>query len=299
MTPVTVAFGATVALTCFVSVACARRAPSAQRTTITSAEMQNGYREAEVAAEELALGKYAEALARADSALSLAPNNPFAQYQRAAALHHLGRLEAAVVAYHQAALNFGQDVHGKSLALYGRARALDDMGQCEEAKRAYGQYAGLVRSKDPAGADMAVAYGEACRVPPPPVSTEGPLLSEMTRALADGKYEQVLEIERKVPRSATASPWVDYNLGSALLGLGRTDEAIAAFSRAERGFNDRDPWAHGVAIFGRARALESAGRCREAEQAIEDYARVVGARDPGSIRVATAYTSRCQQHPEP
>jgi len=278
---------------------CAREGPASQRTTITSAELQNGYREAEVAAEELALGKYPEALARADNALRLAPDNPFAHYQRAAALHHLGRLEAAVTAYHRAAVNFGEDRHGKSLALYGRARALDDMGQCDEAKRAYDQYAALVRSKDPAGAEMAVAYGKACRVSPPPPSPEGSILTELTRTLADGDHEQVLEIERKIPRSATASPWVDYNLGAALLGLGRTDEAIAAFSRAERAFDGRDPWAHSVAIFGRARALESAGRCREAEQTIEEYARVVGARDPGAVRVATAYTSRCQERPAP
>lgn len=297
MSRVTFAFAAVLSVSC--ALGCAGRSPAAQRTTITSAELQNGYREAEVAAEELALGKYAEALARADNALKLAPDNPFAHHQRAAALHHLGRLEAAVTAYHQAAVHFGEDLHGKSLALYGRARALDDLGQCDEAKRAYEQYASLVRSKDPDGAEMAIAYGKACRVSPPLPSPEGPLLTEMTRALADGKHEQVLELERKMPRSATASPWVDYNLGAALLGLGRTDEAIAAFSRAERAFNDRDPWAHSVAIFGRARALESAGRCREAEQAIEEYARVVGARDPGSIRVATAYTSRCQERPTP
>lgn len=278
---------------------CARRHSVPQRTTITSAEIQNGYREAELAAEEVALGKYAEALARAENAVRLAPNNPWAHYQRAAALHHLGRSEEAVSAYHEAAVNFGSDTWGKSLALYGRARTLDDIGQCDEAKRAYDQYATLVRSKDPAAADMAIAYGKACRVPRPPPSPADPLLTEMTRALSDGQYAQVLELERKIPRTPTSSPWIDYNVGAALLGLGRTDEAVAAFSRAERQFADRDRWGWGVAIFGRARALESAGRCREAAQAADEYARVVGARDPGAIRVATAYTTRCQERPEP
>jgi len=278
-------------------VGCARRPPAAQRTTITSAEVQNGYREAEIAADELALGKYAEALARADNALRLAPDNPWALYQRAAALHHLGRSEAAVNSYHQAAVNFGDDQWGKSLALYGRARALDDMGQCDEAKRAYGQYAALVRSKDPAAADMAVAYATECRASQPPPAPEDLALTEMTRALSDGRYADVLALEGKVRRTPTSNPWIDYNIGSALVGLGRTDEAIAAFSRAEREFGDQDRWGHGVAIFGRARALESAGRCREAAQAIEEYACVVGARDPGAIRVATSYTSRCQERP--
>lgn len=298
MSRVTFAFAAAFSLT-FVA-GCARRPAASHGTTqITSAEIQNGYREAEVAAEELALGKHAEALARADNALRLAPDNPWALYQRAAALHHLGRSESAVTAYHQAAVNFGADQYGKSLALYGRARTLDDMGQCDEAKRAYDQYAALMRSKDPAAADMATAYGKACRASPPPPSPADPLLTAMSRALSDGNYERVLELERTVPRTPTSSPWIDYNVGSALVGLGRTDEAVAAYSRAERSFHDRDRWGHGVAIFGRARALEAAGRCREAAQAIDEYARVVGARDPGSIRVATAYASRCQERPAP
>lgn len=298
MPRVTFAFAA--ALSLVLVGGCARR-PTAARgmTQLTSAEIQNGYREAEAAAEELALGKYAEALGRADNALKLAPDNPWALYQRAAALHHLGRSEAAVEAYHKAAVRFGDDEHGKSLALYGRARTFDDIGQCDEAKRAYDQYAALVRPRDPDAANMAVAYGKACRASTPPPSPEDPLLTEMTRALSDGKYEQVLDLERKVPHTPTASPWIDYNVGSALLELGRIDEAIAAFSRAEREFDDHDYWGHGVAIFGRARALETAGRCREAAQAIEEYARVVGARDPGSIRVATSYTSRCQERPAP
>ncbi len=296
MSRITIAFAAGLSLAFFCG--CARRPAVSQSTTITSAEIQNGYREAEVAAEELSLGKYAEALARADNAVRLAPNNPWALYQRAAALHHLGRSEAAVAAYHQAALHFGDDQWGKSLALYGRARVLDDLGQCDEAKRAYDQYAALVRSKDPAAADMAVAYGKECRTAAPPPSPDDAVLTDMTRALTDGKFAEVLDLERKIRRTPSTSPWVDYNVGSALAGLGKTEEAVAAFSRAERAFGDADRWGHGLAIFGRARALDAAGRCREAAQAVDEYARVVGARDPGSIRVATSYTSRCHERPD-
>ncbi|MBX3204465.1 MAG: tetratricopeptide repeat protein [Labilithrix sp.] len=273
---------------------CASRSSAlSQRTTITSAELQTGYHEAEAAAEDVSLGKYTDALARADNAVRLAPRNPWALYNRAAALHHLGRADDAVAAYQNAEVQFGEDRWGRSLAIYGRARALDDVGRCDEAKTAYEQFAALVRSHDAPAADMALRYASQCRATQEPPSPEGPLVTDMARALRSGNYSLVLELKDKLPPAAAPNPWVDYNVGAAFAALGKTDEAIAAYERAERQFGDRDRWGRSVAIWGRARALDIAGRCAEAAQAVEDYARVVGGSDPHSVRTATSYASSC------
>jgi tetratricopeptide (TPR) repeat protein len=273
---------------------CARRNTVSQRTSITSAELQRGYREAEAAASDVTLGKYTEALARADNAVRLAPTNPWALYNRAAALHHLGRSEPAVVAYEAAEVQFGKDRWGKSLAIYGRARALDDVGKCDEAKRAYTQFADLVRPNDRAGAEMAIQYAGECRAVAPGPSAEEPLVTDMTRAVSAGDFTKVLELKDKVPPSAAPNPWIDYNVGAAFAGLGRTDEAVAAYQRAERAFGEGDRWGRSVAIWGRARALGTAGRCDDARAAIQEYAQVLGASDPHALRLATGYASDCK-----
>jgi tetratricopeptide (TPR) repeat protein len=273
---------------------CARRSTLPQRTTITSAQVQSGYREAEAAAEEVTLGKYTEALARADNAVRLAPGNPWALYNRAAALHHLGRAEDAVAVYRSAEAHFGEDRWGRSLAIYGRARVLDDIGQCDEAKNAYEEFAALVRPTDAPAAEMAIEYAKACRMAQPAPSPEEPVVTGMARALGSGNYAQVLELKDKIPPSAAPNPWIDYNIGAALAGLGKTDDAIAAFERAERQFGDRDRWGRSVAIWGRARVLANAGRCGEARAVVEEYTRVVGASDPHAVRLATSYASECK-----
>jgi tetratricopeptide (TPR) repeat protein len=273
---------------------CGRRNTLPQRTTITSAEIQTGYREAQAAAEEVSLGKYSEALARADHAVKLAPSNPWALYNRAAALHHLGRAEDAVAQYQAAEVQFGEDRWGRSLAIYGRARVLDDVGRCDEAKAAYEQFANLVRGTDPPAAEMALVYSRQCRANQVPPSPEDAIATDMAQALVDGKLEQVLALKENIPPTAAPNPWIDYNVGSALAGLNRTEEALAAFARAERAFGEQDRWGRSLAIWGRARVLANAGRCNEARAAVEEYTRVVGGSDPHAVRLATSYTSECK-----
>ncbi len=273
---------------------CARGNPLSQRTTITSASMESGYREAEAAAADVTVGKYVEALARADNAVRLAPTNPWALYNRAAALHHLGRAEAAAAAYRSAEARFGDDRWGRSLAIYGRARVLDDVGQCDEAKRAYEQFAALVGSTDPEGAKMALEYGAQCRAPSPPPSPSDPVVTEMTRALGTGDFARVLALREKAVGTGAPTPWVDYNVGAALAGLGRFDEAAAAFERAANAFGERDRWARSVAVWGRARALASGGQCAAARAAVEEYTRLVGATAPHDVRLALAYEGDCK-----
>lgn len=271
---------------------CAKRPPMVGRTELTSARVEDGYREAEVAAGNVTLGKYSEALARADVAVTLAPNNPWARYNRAAALHHLGRADDAVAAYREAESSFGKDRWGKSLAIYGRARALDDVGRCDEAKRAYDEFATLMRPTDPGAADLANGYGEQCRARPPAGSADAPVVAEMTEALMAGKYTDVLALKDKLP-PGTDNPWATYDVASALTGLGKTDDAVAAFGRAEASFGDRDPWGRAISIWGRARALSLGGRCAEAAQAFDAFSKAVGSSDPASVRLAESYSKRC------
>lgn len=271
---------------------CARR-NVVSRTAITSARMESGYKEAEVAAGDVTLGKYTEALARSDVAVNLAPNNPWARYNRAAALHHLGRSDDAVAEYREAEGRFGKDAWGKSLAVYGRARALDDVGRCDEAKGAYEEFASLTRPTDPGAADMAVAYGQQCRARQPAPGPDSQVVADMTSALVAGNYKQVLELKEKVPATPVPNPWVEYDVASALAGLGKTDEAVAAFGRAESAFGDLDPWGRSVAVWGRARALALGGRCQEARQAFDAYIKTVGSSDPASVRLAETYSKQC------
>lgn len=275
-------------------VGCARSSPP-RATTLTSARVSTeAYREAERAAEEVTRGRYVEALALADRSVALLPNDAWAHYQRAVALRHLGRVDAAVSAYRDAETRFVNDPSGKSIAIYGRARALDDVGRCDEARRAYGEYSVHVRSRDPRAADQALVYADECRALES-ASAEDALLDEMTHALVSGEYIKVIELEKKRSPSTPQDPWIDYNLGAALTDLGRTDEALIAFGRAEHAFGDTPDGRRGrsLSIWGRARALTMAKRCREAAVAFDDYAKLVSAVDPDAARLATTYARAC------
>lgn len=53
-----------------------------------------------------------------------------------------------------------------------------------------------------------------------------------------------------------------------------------------------------LAVYGRARELELAGRCNEAKSAYETYAELVRASDPESARLAIEYSRLCAPHAE-
>jgi len=221
-------------------------------TTLTS------YREPASAAREVREGRYAEALATADAAVKLAPDDAWAQYDRAVALHHLGRVKESVAVYQTAERVF-QERFGKSIAIYGRARALSELGRCDEATKAY---TGLMRPVDPAAANTALAYSNDCQAPPASVENSG---------------------------------WTDYNRALALAAKARTDDAVMAYLTAEAHFGD-DSRGHALAVYGRARALDNAGRCEEAKAAYRDYATFVRATSPEDAAMATSNARACGAH---
>jgi tetratricopeptide (TPR) repeat protein len=103
------------------------------------------------------------AIALSGTATAEEAKDPWLQYQRALALAGLRRTDEAVAAFELAAASFPKDdVRGRSVAIYGKARALVDAGRCESAGRAYEEYARLVKTTDPNGAQLAREYARDC-----------------------------------------------------------------------------------------------------------------------------------------
>lgn len=152
---------------CLFVAACATTRIRASETG--DARALSSRRESEAAAQEVGKRKYSEALTLAEHAAAVSPDNAWAHHWRAVALHHLGRIDAAIGAFRDAEARFGDaNPRGKAMSIYGRARTLDDAGRCEEAKAAYAEYAAFVRPSDPRSADLALAYAEDCRRQAPP-----------------------------------------------------------------------------------------------------------------------------------
>jgi tetratricopeptide (TPR) repeat protein len=114
------------------------------------------------AAAEIA-GDSQQALRLADQALSIDGTNPWAHYDRAAALTQLGQTDQAVAAFRGAEQRFSPDDRwARSVAIYGRAHALDRARRCPEAKAAFEEYASFVERDDPRSAAMARQYAQQC-----------------------------------------------------------------------------------------------------------------------------------------
>jgi hypothetical protein len=115
------------------------------------------------AASAVMAGHPEQGLTMADQALSVEPRNPWAHYDRAAALHGLGRTDEAVAEFQLAQQSFsGADPWGRSLAMYGRANVLAQAGRCGPAAAAFEEYAAFVQAADPESAAMARTYAKGC-----------------------------------------------------------------------------------------------------------------------------------------
>lgn len=116
------------------------------------------------AGEALVHNDPAQALKMADQAIAADAENPWAHYDRAAALADLGRVDDAVAEFKVAQRSFSDaDAWGRSIAIYGRANTLAQAGRCSEAQPAFEEYAVFVERSDPKGAEMARGYAKNCR----------------------------------------------------------------------------------------------------------------------------------------
>jgi tetratricopeptide (TPR) repeat protein len=122
------------------------------------------------AAAEIA-GNSQEALRLADQAVAADVTNPWAHYDRAAALGQLGQTDRAVTAFRTAEQRFSpSDRWARSIAIYGRAHALDQARRCGDAKSAFAEYASFVEKDDPRSAALARDYAQQCGAAAPAVA---------------------------------------------------------------------------------------------------------------------------------
>ena len=118
--------------------------------------------------------------------------------------------------------------------------------------------------------------------------------SDAVRALARGDFAAALAACDRAVAAVATDGWAAYDRGAALSGQSRTDEAVASFVSAGQRFAKDDPWARSLTIYGRAHALDNAGRCEEAGQAYREYASLVAAHDPVSSTMALSYAAACK-----
>ncbi|HXU02878.1 MAG TPA: tetratricopeptide repeat protein [Polyangia bacterium] len=120
------------------------------------------------------------------------------------------------------------------------------------------------------------------------------LTTRSAKAAMAGDSQKSLELAEQAIQASPQSPWPYYNKGMALARRGQTDAAVAALSAAEVRFANADPWGRSVAIYGRANTLAGAGRCAEAREAFEQYAKFVEERAPNSAALARRYATECR-----
>jgi tetratricopeptide (TPR) repeat protein len=120
------------------------------------------------------------------------------------------------------------------------------------------------------------------------------LATKAARAAMRGEPQQSLALAEQAIQLNPQDPWGYYNKGMALARLGQTDAATSALSTAEVRFSTADRWGRSVAIYGRAHTLAGAGRCAEARQAFEQYAKFVEEQAPASAVLARRYATECR-----
>ena len=120
------------------------------------------------------------------------------------------------------------------------------------------------------------------------------LSSRAASAEMAGDPQDALKLAEKTIAANPRDPWGYYDKAIALAHLTRVDEALQAYSAAEGFFAPSDLWGRSIAIYGRAHALEQAGRCAEAKSEFERYAAFVRERDPKSADMAMRYAADCR-----
>jgi tetratricopeptide (TPR) repeat protein len=112
-------------------------------------------------------------------------------------------------------------------------------------------------------------------------------------ALHRGSYDEAIQLADRAALMGPSDPWAHYLRGAAHSSAGDTEEALRAFARAEALFGDRDKHGRSLAVYGRARVFDRAGRCDEARVVYAQYAEIVRPSDPSSSEMAMRYAQAC------
>ena len=133
----------------------------------------------------------------------------------------------------------------------------------------------------------------------PPLLRDDILSTQAAEALMRKDYEKVLSLTETTGAASAAEAWLTYDRGEALVGLGRTDEALEAYRSAEQRF-DRTGNRAGAhkAMWGEARAFSEAGQCEDAGKAYDRYAAAVRPESPRDAELAASYKAFCAPHRE-
>ena len=118
--------------------------------------------------------------------------------------------------------------------------------------------------------------------------------TEAVEALVGHDYAKVLALTES-PSNAPTGAWLDYDRAAALAGVGRTDEAVEVFKRAGLRFKEGgDDEGRSASLWGRAHALDEAGRCPDARRAYQEFEAFARLRDPRAAEMAAAYSGTCR-----
>jgi tetratricopeptide (TPR) repeat protein len=118
------------------------------------------------------------------------------------------------------------------------------------------------------------------------------LSTRSAEALMRADYPEAVKLADQAIDADASNPWPYYDRAEALAAEKRVDEAVRSFRQAEARFGD-DPWGRSVAVYGRALALDQAGRCDEARVVYDAYAALVNPYEPSLARTAQTYGQEC------
>lgn len=118
--------------------------------------------------------------------------------------------------------------------------------------------------------------------------------SDAAEALIRGDEAQALAKSDQAVGADDRSPWAHYDRVVALGALGRVDDAVVEYRKAEARFSPADIWGRSVAIYGRGNLLKNHGRCDEARASFREYIAFVGDSDPRDISQAEKSIEACQ-----
>jgi tetratricopeptide (TPR) repeat protein len=272
----------------------------------------NAERTATEAAVALARGEHARALAVAERGLAAHPHDAWLLYDKGSAQADLGQLDSALETLRDAERRFPR-AQDQALAVYRRALALELLGRCAESARELERYAALVQTRHPKLAADARSHVAFCIPPTARQAAVRAQTAALERAAQDQRAQKVDAASTASARAlmaadyraalaeadaglaiAAGDPWLLYNRGSALAGLGRIDEALISLREAERRFPRSSSHGRSVAVYRRAMALEVAGRCDEELAELERYAEVARPGEPAFQRRAVAHVRLCR-----